>query len=139
VVKEPLKANNKRVMQPFTMSPKKKQNVGKKPFDICQPFSKRKMKPVHGNEESIGKAISRVKKEQKNNKSRRSVTTRQEKEGCRIPQSDEGKDTSSDEDVGYYSRGDSSRAEVRGDSDYMPWGLKGCRLRLIRCLEFRYS
>jgi len=78
------------------------------------------MKLVHGNEESIGKAILRVKKEQKNNKPRKFVTTRQEKEECRILQLDEGEDTSSDEDVVYYSRGDSSGAEVRGDSDYMP-------------------
>jgi len=102
------------------MSPNKKQNVGKKNLDVCQPFSKKEMKLVHGNEESIGKAILRVKKERKNNKPRRFVTTRQEKEGCRILQSNEGEDTSSDEDIGYYSRGDSSRVEVRGDSDYMP-------------------
>jgi len=58
-----------------------------------------------------------MKKEQKNNKSRRSVTVRQEKEGRTIPQLDEGEDIFSDEDVGYYSRGDNREAEVRGDSD----------------------
>jgi len=30
MVKEPLKVNNKRIMQPFAMSPNKKQNVRKK-------------------------------------------------------------------------------------------------------------
>jgi len=97
------------------------------------------MKPVHGNEESIGKNILKVKKEWKKNKPRRSITTMQEKKGCRIPQSNEGEDTSSNEDVGYYLRGDSSGVEVRGDSDYTPKGLKGCRLKSIRCLEFRCS
>jgi len=119
VVKKPLKANNKRVMQPFAMSPNKIKNVGKSPLDVCQSLSKRKMKPVHGNEESIRKAILRVKKERKNNKPKRFGTTRQEKKRRRISQSYEGEDTSSNEDVRYYLRSDSSGVEVRGDSDYM--------------------
>jgi len=78
VVKEPFKANNKRIMQPFAMSLNKKQMSKKKTFDVCQPLSKNKMKPVHSNEESTGIAILTVKKEWKNNKPRRSITTRQE-------------------------------------------------------------
>ena len=119
VVKEPLKANNKRVMQPFAISPMKKQNVGRTPLDEGETLPKRKMKDVHGNEESFGKAILRAKKAKMHDNPRRCREGRQEK-GRKIPQSDEEEDTSSDEDVGYYSRGDSSGAEVKGDSDYMP-------------------
>lgn len=84
MVKKPLKANNKRAMQPFAMSPIRKQNVRKKNLNVCQSFSKRKMKLVYGNEESIGKAIIKVKKERKNNKPRRSVRRRQKKKDAKF-------------------------------------------------------
>ncbi len=112
--------------------------MGRNPLEEGETFPKRKRKEVHTNEGSFGKIILRAPKEQMLDKPRTSRKGRQEKRR-KILQPNEGEGTFNDEDVGYYSRGDRSGKEVKGDSDYMPWGLKACRLRCMRSLEMKCS
>ena len=117
-----MKSKNKRKMQPFAVSPMKRQNLGRTPLDACLSFSKWKLRTVPSLKEDRAKAILRVKKEKREGKLRRSTTSRQVQEE-EVPiqnSSSENMEDTSDEDVEWGSKGDCSGAEVKGDSDYKP-------------------
>jgi hypothetical protein len=123
---EPSKAKKKRVMEPFAISPTKKVNAGKAPFDKRPPIPLlplRKRKAVDCLRERVGKTLMKAKKEQMMGKPKRtrvSSTVQEERGGNQTLSSDDEDNTMSDEDDGFQSREYSSGAEVKGDSDYHP-------------------
>ena len=123
MVKKFEKVVRKRVMEPFAISPSKKQNASRTPLDACQLDSRMKIKPIRSLREGIGKSLLRAKKEKKG-KIRRSSASKEQHDGRRRrsiqSSSDDMEDTSNDEDAGWETRGETSGAEVKGDSDYKP-------------------
>ena len=122
MVKKFEKVVRKRVMEPFAISPSKKQNASRTPLDACQPDSRMKIKPVRSLCEGIGKSLLRAKKEKKEKTRRSSASKEQHDKRRRSIQSssDDMEDTSNDKDAGWETRGETSGAEVKGDSDYKP-------------------
>ena len=122
-VKEPTKSKKKRVMEPFAVSPMKNPNVDRTPLDAHQLIPPKKIKTINGIEDGIGNSKSKTRRERKQAKARRSIARRQQiEDGGTMVQSssDNMEETSSDEDARWKTRGESSGAEVKGDSDYQP-------------------
>ena len=126
VVKESCKGKNKREMQPFTISPRKKQNVSFTSFDPKLSGSKRKKGKVVENREKNGSAIVQLKREREYPKRKRLPTLQKALENPTLELNESASDDmedaldTEDEDAGWKSRGESSGAEVKGDSDYHP-------------------
>ena len=104
MMEEPCKAKNKRVMEPFAISPTKNLNAGKPPFDKCSLISKlplKRGKAVDCLHERIGKSLMKVKNQRMMDKPKKARTssTVQEKGGeNQTISSDDEDNTMSDED-----------------------------------------
>ena len=120
VVKESCKGKNKREMQPFAISPPKKQNVSFTSLDPKLSGSKRKKRKVVENREKNGSAIVQLKRE------REYPTLQEALENLTLELNESASDDmedaldTEDEDAGWKSRGESSGAKVKGHSDYHP-------------------
>ena len=113
-------------MQPFAISPPKKQNVSFTSLDLKLSGSKRKKRKVVENREKNGSTIVQLKREREYPKRKRLPTLQEALENPTLElnesASDDMEDASDteDEDAGWKTRGESSGAEVKGDSDYHP-------------------
>ena len=125
VVKEDVlkKEKKRREMQPFAMSLAKKTNLGGGPLDGLDPISNNKLKKTVSLREENRKSILEAKKEKRKKKPRTEPSILQViKEGLPMESSssEDMRDTSDKEDILWRSAGNSSGAEVKGDSDYIP-------------------